>query len=82
MANNPNIKFRSFVCSGLNNRLLHEWVRVLTVDKDTMVKFYEGWAFVNSSAEAVPQLMASLNPLSNHVYRLSLDYELSKWDLH
>ena len=42
MANNPNIKFRSFVCCGLNDRLLHEWVRVLTVDKETMAKFYEG----------------------------------------
>ena len=82
MANNPNIKFRSFVCSGLNNRLLHEWVRVLTIDKETMVKFYESWAFVNSSAEALPQLMASLQPLSNHEYSLSLDYELSKWDIH
>jgi hypothetical protein len=24
-ANNPNIKFRSFLCSGLNHGLLHEW---------------------------------------------------------
>ena len=82
MANNPNIKFRSFVCCGLNHRLLHEWVRVLTVDKDTMAKFYESWAFVNSSQEALPQLMDSLQPLGAHVYNLSLDYELSRWDLH
>lgn len=60
MANNPNIKFRSFVCCGLNNRALHEWVRVLTVDKDTMTKFYEQWAFVNSSADALPQVRARL----------------------
>lgn len=82
MANNPNIKFRSFVCCGLNDLLLHEWVRVLTVDKETMIKFYENWAFVNTSAEALPQLIDALQPLSTHVYDLSLDYELTRWDLH
>jgi len=82
MANNPNIKFRSFVCCGLNHRALHEWVRVLTIDVETMGKFYEAWAFVNSSADALPQLMLSLQPLASHVYRLSLDYELNRWDLH
>jgi len=82
MANNPNIKFRSFVCCGLNHQLLHEWVHVLTVDKETMAKFYEGWAFVNSSTDALPQLMQSLQPLGQHRYILSLDYELNRWDLH
>ena len=82
MANNPNIKFRSFVCCGLNHRLLHEWIRVLTVDKDTMTKFYEAWAFVNASADAVPQLMEALQPLGTHAYELSLDFELARWDLH
>ena len=28
MANNPNIKFRSFVCCGLNHKLLAEWMQV------------------------------------------------------
>ena len=82
MANNPNIKFRSFVCCGLNVRLLHEWIRVLTVDKETMAKFYESWAFVNSSSEALPQLTHTLQPLGSHVYALSLDYEPNRWDLH
>ena len=47
MANNPNIKFRSFVCCGLNNGLLHEsadgsspWVPV--VHKPVFCK-YDGW---------------------------------------
>ena len=78
MANNPNIKFRTFVCCGLNNRVLHEWVRILTVDKDTMVKFYESWALVNSNAEALPQLMTSLQPLADQTYELSIDFELGK----
>lgn len=29
IANNPNIKFRSFVCYGLNSQQLHEWMQVL-----------------------------------------------------
>ena len=35
MANNPNIKFRSFVCCGLNNRLLHEWMQARHVARVT-----------------------------------------------
>ena len=81
-ANNPNIKFRSFVCFGLNCRALHDWVQVLTLDKETMAKFYEAWAFVNSSADALPQLVDTLAPLSGQRYSLSLDYELKSWDLH
>jgi hypothetical protein len=49
MANNPNIKFRSFVCQGLNDRLLHEWIALLTRNEPTMVKFYETWAYVRAS---------------------------------
>ena len=81
-ANNPNIKFRSFVCCGLNNGLLHEWVVVLTTDEETMNKFYETWAFVRASENALPQMTNTLRPLSNHKYTLSLDYEISRWDLH
>ena len=51
MANNPNIKFRSFVCCGLNARQLDEWIAVLTVDKETMAKFYEPWAFVQEKGD-------------------------------
>ena len=81
-ANNPNIKFRSFVCSGLNNGLLHEWVAVLTADAETMSKFYESWAFVRSSEQALPQMMDAIRPLADYKYTLSLDYETSRWDLH
>ena len=81
MANNPNIKFRSFVCCGLNNGLLHEWVRVLTVDKETMTKFYEAWAFLRATEGALTQIMDTLQPLGSYKYSLSLDYELTRWDL-
>ena len=81
MANNPNIKFRSFVCCGLNNGLLHEWVRVLTADEETMTKFYEAWAFVRATEGALTQIMETLQPLGTYKYSLSLDYELTRWDL-
>jgi len=80
--NNPNIKFRSFVCSGLNNGLIHEWIRVLTSDGETMGKFYETWAFVRHSEDALPQMTSALQPLAQYKYTLSLDYEISRWDLH
>jgi myosin heavy subunit len=82
MANNPNIKFRSFVCCGLNTQRLHEWVQVLAHDQETMKKFYEQWAFVNASTDALQQMMETLVPLANYKYSLSLDYELNRWDLH
>ena len=83
MQNNPNIKFRSFVCCALNHRSLHQWVRILTNDSETMLKFYETWAFINTKdPPALPQLMEALCPLSDHRYKLSLDYELNRWDLH
>lgn len=81
MANNPNIKFRSFVCCGLNHGLLHDWVRVLTDDEETMNKFYEAWAFVRATEGALTQIMEALQPLGTYKYSLSLDYELTRWDL-
>ena len=79
MANNPNIKFRSFVCCGLNSGLLHEWVRVLVADEETMTKYYEAWAFVRATDTA--RIMDTLQPLGSYKYSLSLDYELTRWDL-
>ena len=45
-------------------------------------KFYEAWAFVRSSEQALPQMVHALKPLSAHKYTLSLDYEITRWDLH
>ena len=82
MQNNPNIKFRSFVCCGLNHRHLGEWVRVLTDDSETMGKFYESWAFVlKKEVGALKQMIDYLQPLGGFAFALSLDFELTKWDL-
>ena len=77
MQNNPNIKFRSFVCCGLNHRHLGEWVRVLTDDSETMGKFYESWAFVlKKEVGAVrhvtrtPPPPPSPPPTTRHTHRL------------
>ena len=81
-AANLNIKFRSFVCCGLNHAQLHDWIAVLTADPETMGKFYEAWAYVRSSEQALPQMMEALRPLAGYKFALSLDYETSRWDLH
>lgn len=122
MAPNPNIKFRSFVCQGLNDRLLHEWIAILTRDEGTMAKFYETWAFVRASEvrahgarasapyaarcrwarvephrslphrrarlvhrcrvqSALGLVMSTIEPLRSLPFRLSLDYEITRWDL-
>jgi len=54
-------------------------MRVLTADDETMSKFYESWAFVRSSDQALPQMVSALRPLSVHKYTLSLDYEITRW---
>lgn len=105
MANNPNIKFRSFICQGLNDGLLHEWISVLTSDEATMAKFYEAWAYVRASEVSANQccpphphpdfrsppvaavqgapsmVMTTLEPLKALPFHLSLDYEITRWDL-
>lgn len=75
MGADANVKFRTFVCSALNAQALHEWMRLLTSDDETMSKFFENRAFVNSSADAVTHLVAALQPLSELTFQLSLDYE-------
>jgi hypothetical protein len=49
MKDNPNIKFRSFVCQGLNDSLLHEWISLLTQSNETMARFYEPWAYIRAA---------------------------------
>jgi len=81
MAANPNIKFRSFVCQGLNDHLLHEWIALLTRDEPTMQKFYETWAYVRASESALSMVMSTIEPLKSLPFLLSLDYEITRWDL-
>ena len=72
-----NIKFRSFVCCGLNHGLLHVWVLLLlSSNNPALTKFYESWAFVNSGANAQTYLAEALLPLGHQLYRLTLDFEL------
>ena len=80
MANNPNIKFRSFVCCGLNARQLDEWIAVLTVDRETMAKFTSrGFCQQQRRGAAAAD---GAGPLGDQSYELSLDFELARWDLH
>lgn len=57
-------------------------MQVLTKDKEVMGKFYESWAFVHSSTDALPRMVSVIQPLSQHPFTLSLDFEINRWDLH
>ena len=73
----PSIKFRSFVCCGLNHGLLHVWILLLlSSNNPALTKFYESWAFVNSGANAQTYFAEALLPLGHQLYRLTLDFEL------
>ena len=66
----------------MNNQLLHEWIHVLASNADTMIKFYEAWAFVRSSTDGLVQLMGMVQSLRTYKFTLSLDHEINRWDLH
>ena len=79
-AANPNIKFRSFVCCGLNHAQLHDWIAVLTADPATICMFYDAWAYMRSSEQALSQMLEALRPLAGYKFALSMDYETWRWD--
>ncbi|KAJ1632714.1 hypothetical protein T492DRAFT_986172 [Pavlovales sp. CCMP2436] len=70
MAANSNIKFRSFVYQGFNDRLLHEWITLLTRDEPTMQKFYETWACMRDLS-TLRILMSTIEPLGSLPFLLS-----------
>lgn len=41
-----------------------------------------GRTLLTGEPHLAPQMMDALSPLGGHVYTLSLDYELNRWDLH
>lgn len=57
-------------------------LQVLTSDKEVMTRFYEPWASIRSRDDMLPLIVNVMQPLSRYPYQLSLDYELTKWDLH
>lgn len=75
MGDNPNVKFRTFVCSALNHRKLAEWLHALTADQNTMNDFYGSAALFHPESATRLRLLGLLQSLNAFPFELTLDYE-------
>ncbi|XP_043924278.1 small G protein signaling modulator 3 isoform X1 [Protopterus annectens] len=68
------VKFRSLVCVGLNEQVLHLWLEVLCSSLQTVEKWYHPWSFLRSPGWV--QIKCELRVLSKFAFSLSQDWEL------
>ncbi|KAK4475929.1 hypothetical protein MN116_001170 [Schistosoma mekongi] len=69
------IKFRSLICSGLNEQLLHLWFEILCSSVKVVSKWYHPWSFLRSPGWV--QIKCELRVLSQFAFHLSPTYELN-----
>ncbi|XP_052825542.1 small G protein signaling modulator 3 homolog isoform X2 [Octopus bimaculoides] len=70
------VKFRSIICCGLNEQVLHLWLETLCSCLDVVEKWYHPWSFIRSPGWV--QIKCELRILSQFAFNLSLDWELPK----
>lgn len=70
------VKFRSIICCGLNEQVLHLWLETLCSCLDVVEKWYHPWSFLRSPGWV--QIKCELRILSQFAFNLSLDWELPK----
>eukprot|EP00064_Thunnus_orientalis_P007612 superscaffoldBa00000856_g7634 len=68
------VKFRSLVCVGLNEQVLHLWLEVLCSSMAAVEKWYHPWSFLRSPGWV--QIKCELRVLSKFAFSLSQDCEL------
>ncbi|XP_064419470.1 small G protein signaling modulator 3 isoform X2 [Latimeria chalumnae] len=68
------VKFRSLICVGLNEQVLHLWLEVLCSSLQTVEKWYQLWSFLRSPGWV--QIKCELRVLSKFAFSLSQDWEL------
>ncbi|MCJ8739716.1 hypothetical protein PDJAM_G00050440 [Pangasius djambal] len=68
------VKFRSLVCVGLNEQVLHLWLEVLCSSIAAVEKWYQPWSFLRSPGWV--QIKCELRVLSKFSFSLSQDCEL------
>ncbi|KAB5554308.1 hypothetical protein PHYPO_G00048850 [Pangasianodon hypophthalmus] len=68
------VKFRSLVCVGLNEQVLHLWLEVLCSSITAVEKWYQPWSFLRSPGWV--QIKCELRVLSKFSFSLSQDCEL------
>lgn len=75
------VKFRSVVCLGLNEQVLHLWLESLCSSLAVVEKWYHPWSFLRSPGWV--QIKCELRILSNFAFNLQQDWELPpKKDVH
>lgn len=79
MDNDPNIKFRTFVCAALNHHFLHDWLVLLRQDDRTTQFYYKPDAFLRAGSDAVfVEMIRKLQPVSTLPWRLHSSFELRR----
>nr|CAH8874110.1 unnamed protein product [Trichobilharzia regenti]CAH8874112.1 unnamed protein product [Trichobilharzia regenti] len=69
------IKFRSLICLGLNEQLLHLWFEILCSSVKVVSKWYHPWSYLRSPGWV--QIKCELRVLSQFAFHLSPTYELN-----
>lgn len=70
------VKFRSLICLGLNEQVLHLWLEILCSCTPIVSKWYHPWSFIMSPGWV--QLKCELRVLAQFTLYLSQDWELPK----
>ncbi|TRY65366.1 hypothetical protein DNTS_013771, partial [Danionella cerebrum] len=68
------VKFRSLICVGLNEQVLHLWLEVLCSSMNAVEKWFQPWSFLRSPGWV--QIKCELRVLSKFAFSLSQDCEL------
>ncbi|XP_071129041.1 small G protein signaling modulator 3 homolog isoform X2 [Mytilus edulis] len=71
------VKFRSLVCCGLNEQVLHLWLETLCSCVDIVEKWYHPWSFMRSPGWV--QIKCELRLLSQLPFSLSLEKEIPQF---
>jgi hypothetical protein len=68
------VKFRSLICIGLNEQVLHIWLETLCSSMETVEKWYHQWSFLRSPGWV--QIKCEFRLLSQFSFNLNPDAEL------
>nr|KAG5709500.1 hypothetical protein BaRGS_023182 [Batillaria attramentaria] len=68
------VKFRSLICCGLNEQVLHLWLETLCSCVEVVEKWYHPWSFLRSPGWV--QIKCELRLLAAFAFNLSLTWEL------
>jgi hypothetical protein len=68
------IKFRTLVCVGLNEQVLHIWLETLCSNMELIEKWFHPWSFIRSPGWV--QIKCELRILSQFSFLLNVDAEL------